>query len=62
LAELPVEEFRLAHAALDETVYKVLGVRNAVEAMVSHGSTGPEQVKRQTARWKERLKKDKRDS
>jgi argininosuccinate lyase len=57
LAELPVEEFRRAHAALDESVYKVLGVRNAVEAMVSHGSTGPEQVKRQIARWKERLTK-----
>jgi argininosuccinate lyase len=55
LAELPLEEFQRAHAALDETVFAVLGVRNAVEAMVSHGSTGPRQVKQQIARWKERL-------
>ena len=55
LAELPLEEFRRAHAELDETVYEVLGVRNAVAAMVSYGSTGPEQVKRQIARWKEAI-------
>ena len=55
LAELPLEEFRRAHAELDERVFAVLGVRNAVEAMVSHGSTGPEQVRQQMARWKERL-------
>jgi argininosuccinate lyase len=55
LAELPLEEFRRAHAELDERVFAVLGVRNAVEAMVSHGSTGPEQVRQQIARWKERL-------
>jgi argininosuccinate lyase len=55
LAGLPLEEFQRAHAALDETVYAVLGVRNAVEAMASHGSTGPEHVRRQIAWWKERL-------
>ncbi len=51
LAELPEEVFRKAHAALDRSVYEVLGAENAVRAMVSYGSTGPEQVKQQAARW-----------
>ena len=58
LAELPLEEFQQAHPELDATVYEVLGVRNAVEAMVSHGSTGPQQVKQQIASWKQRLEED----
>ena len=55
LADLTLEEFRAAHAELDESVYAVLGPERAVAAMQSYGSTGPEQVKQQVARWKEIL-------
>ncbi len=52
LADLPIEDFRQADAALDEGVYGVLGPQHAVAAMTSYGSTGPEQVRQQIARWK----------
>jgi argininosuccinate lyase len=55
LAELPLDEFRAAHPQLDESVYEVLGAGNAVRAMQSYGSTAPQQVDGQIARWKERL-------
>jgi argininosuccinate lyase len=55
LAELPLEELRRAHGELDQTVYQVLGARNAVAAMSSEGSTGPEQVARQLRKWREKL-------
>jgi len=55
LSDLALEEFRAAHAELDEGVYAVLGPDRAVAAMKSYGSTGPEQVKQQVARWKEIL-------
>lgn len=55
LAELPLEELRSVHAALDEGVYGVLGVRRAVEAFTSYGSTAPAEVARQVAAWRQRL-------
>jgi argininosuccinate lyase len=55
LAELPLEEFQKADARLDDGVYKVLGVRNAVQAFSSYGSTAPAEVARQVAQWRERL-------
>jgi len=55
LADLSVAEFQAAHTALDETVYGVLGVEQAIEAFVSYGSTAPAQVAKQVQRWKERL-------
>ena len=55
LAQLPLEEFRAVHAELDEGVYSVLGVRHAIEAFVSYGSTAPAEVARQVASWRERL-------
>ncbi|MBW3596226.1 MAG: argininosuccinate lyase, partial [Planctomycetes bacterium] len=55
LAELPLEEFQRVDARLDNEVYKVLGVRNAVEAFASYGSTAPNEVARQVAAWRERL-------
>ena len=55
LSDLSLEDFREAHPDLDEGVYEVLGVEKAVAAMTSYGSTGPEQVREQVARWKERL-------
>ena len=36
-------------------VFKVLGVKNAVAAFASYGSTAPAEVERQIARWKKKL-------
>lgn len=55
LAELPLSDFQAAHESLDEKVFDVLGVEQAVKAFVSYGSTAPEQVAQQVAMWKERL-------
>ena len=55
LAALPIEQFRDVDAELDEGIYQVLGAANAVAAMQSEGSTGPEQVRAQIARWQQRL-------
>ena len=55
LSDLPLEDFQEAHPDLDENVYDVLGVEKAVAAMRSYGSTGPEQVREQVARWQQRL-------
>jgi argininosuccinate lyase len=55
LAELPLEDFRAAHPALDESVYAVLGAARAVEAFSSYGSTNPEQVEHQLTIWRDRL-------
>jgi argininosuccinate lyase len=58
LAELSLGEFRAAHPALDESVFEVLGVDNAVAAITSYGSTNPEQVEHQLQLWRERLSED----
>lgn len=55
LAELPIEEFQNAHAALDQSVYDILGAERAIEAFTSYGSTNPQQVAEQLANWRERL-------
>jgi argininosuccinate lyase len=55
LSGLSLEEFRDVYPDLDESVYNVLGVEQAVRAMQSHGSTAPEQVREQIKLWKERL-------
>ena len=55
LADLPLGDFQEALPDLDRGVYAVLGPRQAVAAMTSYGSTGPEQVQRQVVAWKERL-------
>ena len=58
LSDLSLEEFREADADLDASVYDVLGPEKAVAAMISHGSTGPEQVRKQVRRWKEKCAQD----
>ena len=55
LAGLPLEELREGHAAIDESIYEVLGPQNAVAAFVSYGSTAPDQVDRQLETWRRRL-------
>lgn len=55
LSDLSMDDFRQADPSLDESVYQALGPERAVAAMASYGSTGPEQVRAQIARWTERL-------
>lgn len=55
LAELPLEEFQKVDSRLDREVYNVLGVKNAIQAFVSYGSTAPAEVARQVKRWQEKL-------
>jgi argininosuccinate lyase len=58
LAELPAEAFESVQPGLAADVYKVLGVRNALAAFRSAGSTAPAEVARQLAFWHERLATD----
>jgi len=55
LADLSVDEFAAAHAALDARVFDVLGASNAVAAFVSYGSTAPTEVAKQVEYWKTKL-------
>lgn len=56
LADLELSEFQAAHESMDESVYKVLGVQQAIEAFKSIGSTNPKLVAEQVDVWRERLK------
>ena len=56
LAKLDLAEFQAAHPSLDNSVYEVLGVEQAVMAFSSEGSTAPAEVAKQVAAWKQRLK------
>lgn len=55
LSDLPLEDFRAADATLDEGVFGVLGVENAIRAFASYGSTAPQEVARQVALWRVKL-------
>jgi argininosuccinate lyase len=55
LSDLPLDDFRAADAALDEDVFTVLGVENAIRAFASDGSTAPQAVARQVAHWRVKL-------
>jgi len=55
LSDLSLDEFREVHPDLDESLYGVLGVEQAIRAMRSYGSTAPEEVARQVELWKKRL-------
>jgi argininosuccinate lyase len=56
LAKLDLAEFQAANPSLDDSVYEVLGVEQAVMAFSSEGSTAPAEVAKQVAAWKQRLK------
>ena len=56
LAELSLKELQSCDSSLDESVYDVLGVENAVNAFQSVGSTSPTEVAKQVSMWKKRLK------
>ena len=55
LAELSVEDFQSVDADLDDSVYDILGVKNAVNAFQSEGSTNPQRVQEQIDLWESRL-------
>ncbi len=60
LAKLSLQDYQAAHENIDADVFNVLGVENAVRAFVSYGSTAPEQVRKQIARWEKRLESEDR--
>jgi argininosuccinate lyase len=55
LKELPLEELQKLCPELDDTVYEVLGVENAVRAFSSFGSTAPDRVAKEVESWRARL-------
>jgi len=55
LSELPIAAMQKHASQIDESIRDVLGTRNAVAAFRSYGSTAPEQVRKQIARWTEIL-------
>ena len=55
LSDLSLDDFRAVYPAMDDGVYGVLGVDNAVNAFVSYGSTAPAEVDRQIGIWEERV-------
>jgi argininosuccinate lyase len=55
LSDLTLDEFRSIDSTLDASVYEVLGAERAVAAFVSYGSTAPQQVAAQLARWMGKL-------
>jgi argininosuccinate lyase len=56
LADLPKETYEAIRSGLGGKVYQVLGVKNALAAFQSYGSTAPAEVERQLQKWAERLK------
>lgn len=56
LTGLTISEFQEIHAAIDPSVYEILGAERAIAAFASYGSTAPQEVDRQIAAWTERLK------
>src|SRR5262249_18814547 len=55
LADLPVEEYESVRPGLGSRVYNVLGVKNALAAFQSAGSTAPAEVDKQVERWRKEL-------
>jgi argininosuccinate lyase len=55
LADLGKEEYENVYPGLSQGVYKVLGVKNALAAFQSEGSTAPARVARQLTTWQEKL-------
>ncbi len=58
LSQLSIEQLRALDPTLDEDVYSVLGVENALAAFQSYGSTAPEQVAQQVESWRVKLSLD----
>jgi argininosuccinate lyase len=56
LAELPLEQLKAIEPGVSADVYEVLSPEASVASRSSYGGTAPEQVRRQIALWKERLR------
>jgi argininosuccinate lyase len=56
LKDLPLEVMQQHAPELDASIYSVLGVKNAIAAFTSYGSTSPAQVRQQWHAWQERLR------
>lgn len=55
LSGLSLEDFQAIEPTLDDSIYDVLGVANAIQAFQSVGSTAPSQVDSQVQYWSDRL-------
>ena len=55
LADLSLEELQAACPQIESGVFGVLGVRNAMQALVSYGSGGPSAVEQQLKDWRAKL-------
>ena len=55
LSDLPLSELKEVCDLIEEDVQQVLGTRNALNALQSYGSGGPDSVNARVAEWKQRL-------
>ncbi len=55
LPDLDLADMQSVHAQITEAVFDVLGVHNSVASRTSYGGTAPSEVRKQIARWKEKL-------
>ena len=55
LEKLSLEDFQAIDPTFESSVYDVLGAENAVNTLKSYGSSSPERVKEQIARWRDLL-------
>jgi argininosuccinate lyase len=55
LSDLSDAELSAAHPKLGPEVRSILGVKNAINAFQSYGSTAPSEVEKQLERWRTRL-------
>lgn len=58
LSQLTVEQLREIDPSLDPSVLDSVGIKKAIQAFVSYGSSAPAEVAGQVTRWKERLAED----
>ncbi len=56
LADLKPDTYDAIHPGLGKEVYGMLGVKNALAAFRSAGSTAPVEVEKQLNYWREQLK------
>ncbi|WP_432450415.1 argininosuccinate lyase [Aliiroseovarius marinus] len=55
LPDLSLEDMQSVNADITNDVFGVLGVHNSVASRTSYGGTAPSEVRKQIARWKEKL-------
>ena len=56
LPDLSLADMQSVHGEITQDVFGVLGVQNSVASRVSFGGTAPDQVRKQIAAWRERIK------